>query len=341
MSYKKFSQAKSLLKFKNFSYSFSKGPFFPVVKNVNFSLYPNEFISIIGESGSGKSVTAKAILGLNSSNGFAFENSQILYGRENLLEFSEEKIRKIRGREIAIVFQDPMTYLNPTITIGAQIKESLAHHFPHYTSQECYYKTLDLIKLVELPNEAELFKMYPHELSGGMRQRVMIAISLAPNPRIFIADEITTALDVTIQHEILLLLKRLQKTLAMSIIFITHDLNIVSSFADRVIVMYSGSIVEMGSSEQICTRPNHPYTKALIDSIPTLEMDKDSRLEAITTLREPSDRGCIFYNKCKFAKELCSNVAPISKDMDGSKVSCHYPLTQKKEKEAPLSKTPS
>ncbi|MCH9621379.1 MAG: Oligopeptide transport ATP-binding protein OppD [Chlamydiia bacterium] len=333
MAYNKYSKFKPLIEFKNFSYSFSKEPFIPVVKNLNFCLFPNEFIAIIGESGSGKSVTAKAILDLNSPKGYSFENSQILYGRENLLDFDEEQIRKIRGREISIVFQDPMTYLNPTATIGSQIKESLIHHFPHYSSQDVYNKTIELLKLVELSNPEEIFKSYPHELSGGMRQRVMIAISLAPNPRIFIADEITTALDVTIQHEILHLLKRLQKTLAMSIIFITHDLNIVANFADRVVVMYAGSIVETGPAEAVCRFPKHPYTKGLINSIPTLDMDKDTRLEAITIIREPTSKGCIFYNKCKYAQELCKNTKPITKQNEENSVSCHYPLSKPQKKE--------
>lgn len=324
MAYK---QSKPLIQFENFSYSFSKDPFIPVVKNINFSLYPDEFIAIIGESGSGKSVTAKSILHLNSPEGYPFDNSKILYGRENLLEYDEEKIRKIRGREISIVFQDPMTYLNPTATIGSQIKESINLHFPHLNKQESIDRTLELLDLVELSGGEDLYHMYPHELSGGMRQRVMIAISLAPNPRIFIADEITTALDVTIQHEILLLLKRLQKKLAMSIIFITHDLNIVATFADRVLVMYSGSIVESGKTELVCKAPKHPYTKALIDSIPTLHMDKSSRLEAITRLRDDAPKGCAFYGKCKYAKELCLNMPPVTDETQEHKARCHYPLS--------------
>ena len=324
--------SKPLLEVKNFSYNFYTNNIRPEVLDVNFELYPNEFIGIIGESGSGKSVTAKAILQLNLSKGVALEKSKILYGGENLLTFNEEKIRKIRGREIAIVFQDPMTYLNPTATIGIQIEESLSLHFPHYNSSELYIKTLDLLKLVELSDGKNLYYKYPHELSGGMRQRVMIAIALAPNPRIFIADEITTALDVTIQHEILMLLKRLQKNLAMSIIFITHDLSIIAKFASRVLVMYKGQIVEEGLSNEVCFNPSHPYTKGLLDSIPRMDMNKDTRLRSIEVLRDEVDTGCVFYNKCPNAKELCANKAPSNTKIEDGHVMCHFPL-QAKEKE--------
>ncbi len=324
-------KSRPLLEVKNFSFTFTHNPNHTVVSDVNFSLYPNEFIGIIGESGSGKSVTAKAILQLNSLKGKEVKGSKILYGGENLLTYSEENIRKIRGREIAIVFQDPMTYLNPTATIGHQIEESLKLHFPHCSSSETYIKTLELLRLVELDNQKEIYKKYPHELSGGMRQRVMIAIALAPNPRVFIADEITTALDVTVQHEILLLLKKLQKTLAMSIIFITHDLSIVSNFASRVIVMYRGKIVEMGPADKICTAPEHPYTRALIDSIPRIDMDKASRLESIHVLREEAISGCGFYSRCKFAQHECKSILPPRKTTSSKEVLCHFPLTEKKE----------
>ena len=173
-----------------------------------------------------------------------------------------------------------------------------------------------------------IYRQYPHELSGGMRQRVMIAIALAPNPRVFIADEITTALDVTIQHEILNLLKRLQATLAMSIIFITHDLSIISTFASRVIVMYQGSIVESGNSKDVCKAPLHPYTKALIGSIPRLSMDKNSRLEVMYVLRETTKTGCIFYNKCCYAQEICKSFSPLISEEKQRSVLCHFPLKE-------------
>jgi oligopeptide/dipeptide ABC transporter ATP-binding protein len=322
---------RALLEVKNFTFSFSNNPHQKVVDLIDFSLYPNEFIGIIGESGSGKSVTAKAILQLNSPNGKAFEGSKIIYGNQNLLTLSEESIRKIRGREISIVFQDPMTYLNPTAPIGKQIEESIRLHFPHTTSSESYLKTLEYLRLVELDDQKRIYKKYPHELSGGMRQRVMIAIALAPNPRIFIADEITTALDVTIQHEILLLLKKLQKTLAMSVIFITHDLSIVSNFADRIIVMYKGKIVETGNSEDVCKKPLHPYTQALIDSTPTMEMDKNSYLATIEILRDPPPSGCPFYNRCTFAQHRCKILPPLKKMGSNNEVLCHFPLIEKKE----------
>ncbi|MCH9617608.1 MAG: Dipeptide transport ATP-binding protein DppD [Chlamydiia bacterium] len=331
--------SRPILEIQNFTYSFSKGITPPEVKNVSFDLYPNEFIGIIGESGSGKSVTAKAILQLNSSKGKADAKSKIIYGGENLLTLKEESIRRIRGRDIAIVFQDPMIYLNPTATIGAQIEESLHLHFPHYNSKELYNKTLDLLQTVELTDRESLYSRYPHELSGGMRQRVMIAIALAPNPRIFIADEITTALDVTVQHEILILLKHLQKTLAMSVIFITHDLSIIAKFASRVVVMYQGQVMEKGLTNDVCFSPMHPYTEALIGAIPKMSMDKNSRLKSIEVLRENDRGGCIFYNKCSNAKKECKKNIPKKIDIKDHSVLCHFPLNQKKEEVLCTTKT--
>jgi oligopeptide/dipeptide ABC transporter ATP-binding protein len=322
---------KPLLQVKNFSYHFASNPGVYAVKNANFSLFPNEFIGIIGESGSGKSVIAKSILQLNSFGGTASKEAKIIYGGVNLLSLNQQEIRKIRGREIGIVFQDPMTYLNPTATIGNQIEESLKLHFPHYTCLETYNKTLELLKLVELPNTDSFYKKYPHELSGGMRQRVMIAISLAPKPRIFIADEITTALDVTVGAEILLLLKKLQKTLAMSIIFISHNLGIIYNFASKILVMYKGVLVEKGETEQICMHPKHPYTKALIDSILKIDMDKNTRFETISVKREISPTGCIFYDRCKYAQEICKKNMPIATTKEDGEVLCYFPLKIKKE----------
>jgi oligopeptide/dipeptide ABC transporter ATP-binding protein len=325
--------SKPLLEVRNFSYLFKVNSENYAVKDVSFSLYPNEFIGIIGESGSGKSVLAKAILQLNSFGGNSSKESKIIYGGVNLLSLDEEGIRKIRGREIGIVFQDPMTYLNPTATIGRQIEETLELHFPHYTSLETYTKTLELLKLVELSKEETLYKKYPHELSGGMRQRVMIAIALAPKPRIFIADEITTALDVTVGGEILLLLKKLQKTLAMSVIFISHDLSIIFNYASKVLVMYKGTIVEKGLTQKICTHPEHPYTKALIDSIPRIDMDKNTRFESILMQRDRPVLSCIFYDKCKYAQDLCKNSMPKLSKSEDSEILCHFPLKIKKEEQ--------
>lgn len=337
MSNSRFSQTIPVIEVKNFSFYFSNCPKLPVVDNISFALHPNEFMGIIGESGSGKSVTAKAILQLNSYGGKCSEESEIIYGDNNLLKVPYEKIREIRGKEIALVFQDPMTYLNPTATVGSQIEEVYKLHSPKMPKSETYKKTLEMLRLVELANQKQIYQRYPHELSGGMRQRVMIAISLAAKPRIFIADEITTALDVTLQREILQLLKKLQKEIAMSIIFISHDLSIVSSFADSIAVMYKGKIVEYGSCTSICTNPTHPYTKALIGSIPTLNFDENSRLECIEDLRERSPQGCGFYHKCKFAKDLCKNTPPSFKKQEEANALCHFPLSSKeKEKTCPL-----
>ena len=320
-----------LLEIKNFSYTFTENAAHPEVQGVSFNLYPNEFIGVIGESGSGKSVTAKAILQLNSSKGIALPGSQILYGGDNLLHLIEEKIRKIRGREISIVFQDPMVYLNPTATIGSQIDETLRLHFPNCTSLQRYEKTIELLHMVELFDAKNLCKRYPHELSGGMRQRVMIAIALSPNPRVFIADEITTALDVSVGREILILLKKLQKNLAMSVIFITHDLSIVTQFASRVIVMYKGQVMEQGATEEVCFSPKHPYTKGLIDSIPKIDSDPKEPLPVIERKRNKVEGACPFYHKCPYAKEECMT-SPSKLTWEGDRgYLCHFPQTQKQE----------
>ena len=320
--------ARPLLEVKKLSLRFAKNDA-PIISNINFNLYPKEFIGIIGESGSGKSVTAKCILQLNTPDGIVSKESEIKYGGKNLLTMTEEQIRKIRGREIAIVFQDPMVYLNPTMIIGLQIEESLRHHFPHYISTESYTKTVNLLKIVELSEPTEIYKKYPHELSGGMRQRVLIAIALAAKPRIFIADEITTALDASIKYEILILLKKLQQKLAMSVIFITHDLNIISNFSDRIIVMYKGEILEIGNSDQLYRFPKHPYTKALQTCIPSIHTNNREKLIPIKVIRDEKNVCCNYYNKCIYAVDKCKDIRPMEHDDDNHYVRCHFPMIEK------------
>nr|MCH9812134.1 ABC transporter ATP-binding protein [bacterium] len=224
-----------------------------------------------------------------------------------------------------------MVYLNPTATIGAQIDETLRLHFPNYTSAKRYEKAIELLHTVELSDAKSLYHRYPHELSGGMRQRVMIAIALSPNPRVFIADEITTALDVSVGQDILILLKKLQKNLAMSVIFITHDLSIITQFASRVIVMYKGRVMEQGNTQDICFSPKHPYTKGLIDSIPTMVTDPNSRLPVIKVLRDKIEGACPFYHKCSFAKDTCK-VTPKQLTWEENRgYLCHFPLNQEQE----------
>lgn len=256
-----------------------------VLRDISFELYPQETLAIVGESGSGKSVTIKALLGLIDENGVIESGSCLFRYKSNetvdLLQSSEQYLqRNIRGNKIAVIFQDPMTSLDPTMTIGKQIMESMLDHKKVADKKEAKEKTLNLLKLVGIDRPEERFKHYPHQLSGGMRQRIVIAIALACEPDILIADEPTTALDVTIQAQILELIKDIQKKTGVAIIFITHDLGVVANIADRVAVMYAGKIVEVGTSDEIYYDPRHPYTWGLLSSIPSLDK-KDEDIVAI------------------------------------------------------------
>ena len=270
------------------------------VRRVSFSVEKGETVAIVGESGCGKSVTAQAIMQLCST---ASIEGAIYFENEDLLKKSKKEMRKIRGQRMGMVFQDPMTSLNPTMRIGKQICES-------GISKE---SALQLLELVEISNPEKRLQQYPHQLSGGMRQRVMIAIALACNPQLLIADEPTTALDVTIQAQILGLIKNIQKERGMSIILITHDLGIVAGNCDRVLVMYSGQIVESGSVDQIFASPSHPYTRGLLRSVPRLDMDSSKVLEPIegtppSLLRPP--QGCPFAPRCQSAMRICQGQQP-------------------------------
>ncbi len=238
------------------------------IRGVSFDLYKGETLAIVGESGSGKSVTTKVLMGILAKNGF-IESGEVLYKDKDLTKLSKHEMTSIRGKEIAMIFQDPMTSLNPTMTIGYQIAESVMEH-QKLSKSEARKKAIELIQLVGITEPEKRYKQYPHQLSGGMRQRVVIAIALACNPKILIADEPTTALDVTIQAQILDLIKELQSKIGLSIIFITHDLGVVANIADRVAIMYAGKIVEHGTSEEIFFEPCHPYTWGLLASVPDM-----------------------------------------------------------------------
>lgn len=238
------------------------------IRGVSFDLNEGETLAIVGESGSGKSVTTKALIGILAKNGI-IEKGQALYEGRDLLKMSKKEIVAIRGKELAMIFQDPMTSLNPTMTVGYQIRESVLEH-NDVRRKEAKRRAVELLDLVGIIDPKLRYKQYPHQLSGGMRQRVVIAIALACNPKILIADEPTTALDVTIQAQILELIKSLQKKIGLSIIFITHDLGVVANIADRVAVMYAGKIVEVGTSDEIFYEPAHPYTWGLLASVPDM-----------------------------------------------------------------------
>ena len=238
------------------------------IRGVNLKLHKGETLALVGESGSGKSVTAKSVMKLLSNNAIVKEGT-ITFKGENILEKSERDMQSIRGKEIAMIFQDPMTSLDPTMKIGKQITEVIIKH-EKASKEEADKRAEELLELVGIPNAKERMKQYPHQFSGGQRQRIVIAIALACNPDVLIADEPTTALDVTIQAQILELLKELQQQFQMAIIFITHDLGVVANVADRVAVMYAGKVVEVGTADEVFYNPQHPYTWGLLRSMPTL-----------------------------------------------------------------------
>ena len=250
------------------------------VRGVNFELKEGETLAIVGESGSGKSVTSNALMKLIPQPPGIYESGQILFNGRDLLTLSDKEMAKIRGNEMAMIFQDPMTSLNPTMKIGRQITEVILQH-QKVSKEFAKKRALELLTQVGIPFPQKRYKQYPHEFSGGMRQRVVIAIALAANPKLLIADEPTTALDVTIQAQILELMKDIQKTSKTSIIFITHDLGVVANVADRVAVMYAGQIVEYGTVHDIFYHPKHPYTWGLLGSMPNLDNDSDELLRTI------------------------------------------------------------
>ncbi|WP_078548078.1 ABC transporter ATP-binding protein [Litchfieldia alkalitelluris] len=280
------------------------------IRGVNFDLNKGETLAIVGESGSGKSVTTKSIMGLLPNGIGKVKQGEIIFNGKDLAKASEREMQKIRGKEISMIFQDPMTSLNPTMKIGVQIMEGLIIHQKH-SKGAAKEKAIDLLKLVGIPNPEARFNQYPHQFSGGMRQRVVIAIALACNPKVLIADEPTTALDVTIQAQILELMKDIQKKIDTSIIFITHDLGVVANVADRVAVMYGGKICEIGTVDEVFYNPQHPYTWGLLSSMPSL--DSDGELYAIPGT--PPDllyppKGDAFAPRNEFALQIDFEMEP-------------------------------
>ncbi|MDN3723222.1 ABC transporter ATP-binding protein [Aequorivita sp. SDUM287046] len=277
-----------LLAIKNLTISFGKkDTFSPVVHDISFDVFENEILGIVGESGSGKSVTSLAILGLLPKKETKL-NGQINYGERNLLYTDEKSFRNIRGKEIAMIFQEPMSALNPSLKCGFQVSEILRHHFNMNTS-EAKRETIALFEKVKLPRPKDIFNSYPHQISGGQMQRVMIAMAIACKPKLLIADEPTTALDVTVQKEIISLLKSLQQETKMAMLFISHDLSLVSEIADRVVVMYKGNIVENATTIDIFKNPKAEYTKALLASRPAL----DVRLKKLPTIASIADKSFV------------------------------------------------
>ncbi|WP_208585873.1 ABC transporter ATP-binding protein [Gracilibacillus suaedae] len=293
------------------------------VDGVSFKLPKGKTIGIVGESGSGKSITAMSILQLLDKPG-KIMGGEINFKGKDLTKLSEKEIQNIRGNEISMIFQEPMTSLNPVYTIGQQIRETLKVH-QGLNKQNGTKKAIELLSLVGIPSPEQRVKQYPHELSGGMRQRVMIAMALACNPELLIADEPTTALDVTIQAQILELIKDLQKDLGMSVIMITHDMGVVAETCDYVAVMYGGKVVEYQDVKSIFKSPKHPYTVGLLNSIPRHDTDVDELEPIKGNVPSPKDMpvGCRFAPRCPFATELCEKELPsLDTQADGSEVRC-------------------
>jgi oligopeptide transport system ATP-binding protein len=282
------------------------------VRGATFDLRRGETLAIVGESGSGKSVAARSIMRLNPESNTIVRGGEIIFDGEDLLKLSEKRMLDIRGPKIAMVFQDPMTSLDPTMRVGRQIIESLKQHLSMSGSQAAE-RAVELLKLVGIPHAEERLKQYPHQFSGGMRQRVVIAIALACDPQVLIADEPTTALDVTIQAQILELLRELQERLGMSIILITHDLGVVASTAHRIAVMYGGKIIETGTVREIFYNPRMPYTWGLLASIPLPTADRSQDLVPIPgTPPDATDppKGCPFAARCPYAMRICEEEMP-------------------------------
>ncbi|RFB16922.1 ABC transporter ATP-binding protein [Bacillus sp. HNG] len=303
------------------------------VRGVSFSVEKGEAIAIVGESGCGKSVTAKSIMRLLPSPQAKIEKGSIMLNGENIVQKSEKAMEKIRGNEVGMIFQDPMTSLNPTTKIGIQIAEGIIRH-RKITKKEALEYAIKMLELVGIPQPEKRIHQYPHEFSGGMRQRVMIAIALACRPKLLIADEPTTALDVTIQAQILQLMKELQEKTDTSIILITHDLGVVAEMCSKVVVMYAGEIVETGSVEDIFSKPTHPYTKGLLKSVPRLDMDKHEKLSTITgtppDLLDPP-KGCSFYPRCEMAMKVCAEHKPEFEGVSPTQYSAcwlNHPMAQ-------------
>ncbi len=297
------------------------------VRDISFSVEKGKTTALVGESGCGKSVTSKSLMGLIERPGKIKEGSQILYNGKDILGFTEKEWQAFRGQECSMIFQDALVSLNPTMKIGKQIIENLDNHnSENLTMGQMRQKAIEMLDLVGIPDSEACLEKYPHELSGGMRQRVMIATAMITNPSLLIADEPTTALDVTIQAQILELMKELQKKLGMAIIMITHDLGVVADMTDEIIVMYAGKIVETGKNEDIFYDPRHPYTWALMNSVPRLDLDNKEELVTIEgtipdMIHPP--KGCAFCSRCPYAMNVCAEYAPEVTDLgNGHQVAC-------------------
>ena len=297
------------------------------VNSVSFHLQAGELLGVVGESGSGKSVTMMSLIGLLPSPPADVRAGEVLLGGQDLLKCSPEELRAVRGARIGFVFQDPMTSLNPVFTVGNQITEPLRAHMG-MTKAQATDRAVELLELVGIPDARKRLKSYPHEFSGGMRQRVMIAIALACDPEVLIADEPTTALDVTIQAQILELVKGLRQKLGMAIVWITHDLGVIAGIADRVMVMYGGQVVEQGDVRELFAHPRHPYTRALLKTIPSITGERAEKLQVIEgqpPIMMQAPTACPFRARCAHAFDRCAQENPQRRIVGpGHDVACHW-----------------
>ena len=311
----------------------ARGQEVKAVRGVNLDVYQGEIVGIVGESGSGKSVTMKAVLGILPDNATIQAESLKLHDTE-MTALSDEEYRKLRGRAMTMIFQDPMTALDPVMTVGRHMEEVLRRNLGMTDKAEIRKKSIEMLDKVGIPAPESRLKQYPHEFSGGMRQRVLIAMALACNPKMLIADEPTTALDVTIQAQILDLLQELEEQYHTSIVLITHDMGVVATVCQRIAIMYGGLIMETGTSDEIFYDPKHPYTKALLRAIPSTELKEGERLQAIEGL-PPSlidpPAGCPFAERCEYATERCHKEKPPLREIDGCTVRCWQYQQEKQE----------
>jgi oligopeptide/dipeptide ABC transporter ATP-binding protein len=306
------------------TYFYTDGGIVKAVDDVSFTIHSGKTLGVVGESGCGKSITSLSIMQLVETPPGKIVGGEILYHGENLLEKSRDEMRKIRGDKIAMIFQEPMTSLNPVFTVGQQIMEAICIHNPHMDRQAAKKKAISMLNVVKIPLPEQRFNEYPHQLSGGMRQRVMIAMALSCEPELLICDEPTTALDVTIQAQILDLINELKNNMGAAIMMITHDLGVIAEIADEVMVMYAGKVVEYALTDDLFDHPMHPYTIGLMECIPKLtdEMEELSVIKGTVPAPNNMPKGCSFCPRCKDARPICEEQMPELIEANGRKIRC-------------------
>lgn len=327
---------KNILQIENLSISFrtDEGTF-NMIKDLSYSVGEGEIVGIVGESGCGKTISSLCTMGLLPSNAIVENRHVILNEEEDLLTYNDNKMSHIRGKKVSMIFQEPMKALDPVFTIGNQMEETVRRHNKGVKKAEARARCLEMLKKVEIANPEHVLKCYPHELSGGMKQRIIIAMALICEPMLLIADEPTTALDVTIQAQILELMQNIRKITNASIIFITHDLGVIANLCDRVLVMYAGQVVEAADKKTLFLSPKHPYTRGLLGSLPRLDEDRETLDSIPGSIPLPKDfpAGCRFSTRCEHASEQCAASEPGCYMCGGSLVKCWRYAENKTEKE--------